>query len=255
MCHYSASKWHHVPINATYQHMKPLIGISSGYKDSSEFSPRPHLSVSKAFSDLILANGGIPFQLPLTHDYTDILHRLDGVILTDGRFPFPESWYHNGDKDDKNWPKSTVRGPFEEILTRQVLAQDLPVLGICCGMQMLAAAHGGTFYRNFSNELNVSSHLVPGGQPCHDVHIKAGTQLHKILGVEKLKVNSLHNEALYNQPESLIINATADNNIIEGIEIPQKKFAIGVQWHPEITAPNTVEKNLFKALVEASCER
>lgn len=233
--------------------MRPLIGISCGYQAASEFSPRPHYAVNQAYATLIERHGGQPIMLGFHHDYSDLLKRLDAVLLTDGRFPFPPSWYEGGATDD-NWPTAVLRGPYEETLTRQTLEQNLPVLGICCGMQMLAATQGAKFKR-LSPVGEDSAHLLRGGAAAHTVKITAGSQLAAILDTDELTVNSLHNEAIATRPTSVNVTAKAPDGVVEAIELSAYQFALGVQWHPEIPAladEANVQNKLFAALVEAA---
>jgi putative glutamine amidotransferase len=236
--------------------MKPLIGISCGYKSAGDFSPRAHYAVSQAYASLIEHHGGQPIMLPFMADYKDILNRLDGVLLTDGRFPFPPSWYADGNARATEWPPEVTRGLYEEALTHAALVQDLPVLGICCGMQMLAAAQGAKFKR-LSPVGENSAHLVPGGAAVHEVQIKPESRLAEILGVTNLMVNSLHNEAIATLPTSVSATAHAPDDVIEAIELTGQRFALGVQWHPEIPAladTHDPQNKLFAALVKAAAD-
>ena len=134
----------------------------------------------------------------------------------------------------------------------------MPVLGICAGMQVLAAAKGALLHKSIFHELDtLYDHLNerPAEEYAHPIKIERGTQLHTVLGVERMEVNTAHNEALKTVPETVMVSAWAPDGIIEGIECLDQKFAIGVQWHPEFfiksEGPNL---QLFRAFLDA-CQK
>ena len=148
------------------------------------------------------------------------------------------------------------RYQFESELTRRALAAELPMLGICAGMQIIAAAKGATFYGDVRVELPSDiDHLnaCPAENTAHRVDIVPGTRLRNVLAVDHLQVNTAHKEAIKDNFGNLTISAHAPDTVIEGIEIPDHRFCLGVQWHPEFFAnkgdPNF---NLFTALIKAA---
>ena len=136
------------------------------------------------------------------------------------------------------------------------LEREVPTLGICAGMQVMAITMGATLFRDVRKELPTEiDHLnnKPAEETSHKVYISPKTQLHQVLGTDTLEVNTAHKEALKNFPEGVIINARADDNVIEGIEIPDHRFYLGVQWHPEFfVQPENPNMNLFVALITAA---
>ncbi len=115
--------------------------------------------------------------------------------------------------------------------------RDLPTLGICAGMQVMAAARGATMWRRHSkSELDCAvDHLneKPAEQTAHTITIEPDTRLHAIAGSAQIAVNTAHNEALNHVPDGIVVSARAPDGIIEAIELPDRRFAVGVQWHPE----------------------
>ena len=94
---------------------------------------------------------------------------------------------------------------------------------------------------------------MPAEEPAHDITIKEGSQLHKVLGTVVLQVNTAHKEALKTLPDTLTISARAEDGVIEGVEIPSRRFFLGVQWHPELFAATSGPHwKLFDALVNAA---
>jgi len=148
------------------------------------------------------------------------------------------------------------RARFEIGLTRAALDGDKPILGICAGMQVMAGVLGGTFYEDIRTEIDTPiDHLneKPAEEAAHRVAITAGSLLHRIIGRDEMEVNTAHKEALKKVPDGLAVNAVAPDGVVEGIEIQGKRFALGVQWHPEFFLdPAGPHIALFRALVDAA---
>ena len=238
---------------AMHRH-RPLIGILLDYQAEGSFSTRPHYALRSSYFDAVWRAGGLPVALPYVEDATDnYLETCDGLIIPGGFYPFPAKLYGHEPK-----PNETVhpRYAFETGLTRLTVENDLPLLGICAGLQVIAAAMGATIYLDVRAELPTDiDHLnaQPAEQTAHAVNIVPGTRLHEVLCVDRLEVNTAHKEALRDNLDNLTISAMAPDGVIEGIEIPDRRFCLGVQWHPEFFAdegnPNF---NLFTALVRAA---
>jgi len=233
---------------------QPRIGILLDYSAAGSFSSRPHYALRCGYFDAIWRAGGLPVAIPyIAEAAEDYLDHCDGLILPGGFYPFPAALYGEETPDEED---IHPRYRFEAEITRRALDRDMPVLGICAGMQVMAAAAGATLYRDVRAELPTGiDHLNerPAEEPAHSVAIEADTQLRRVLGVDHLDVNTAHKEALKIEPEGLIVNARAPDGVIEGIEIPGRRFCIGVQWHPEFFGiegnPNF---NLFTGLIKAA---
>ena len=233
---------------------RPIIGVLLDYEAEGSFSKRPHYALRRGYFDAIWAAGGTPVAVPYIDDAAaSYVGFCQGFLFPGGTYPFPARLY--GDAPIAN-EALHPRFQFEEQLMRQAVDQDLPVLGVCAGMQVMASLFGGTFYRNLKGTIDSAiDHLNerPAEQTAHGVEIVNGSRLHQVLGGTQFQVNTAHNEALNNRPEGLVVNAIAEDGVIEGIEVPGKRFCLGVQWHPEFFAvegdPNF---NLFKALVDAA---
>ncbi|MDD9877479.1 MAG: gamma-glutamyl-gamma-aminobutyrate hydrolase family protein [Magnetovibrio sp.] len=233
---------------------RPVIGILLDYQSEGSFSTRPHYALRCGYFDAVWAAGGLPMALPYIADAAqDYLSQCDGLILPGGFYPFPAALY--GDPPPAG---ETVhpRYQFEAGLARRALDADAPTLGICAGMQVIAAEMGATLYRDVRAELPTAiDHLNerPAEETAHPVAVTAGTRLHGVLGVDALDVNTAHKEALKAYPDALVVNAVASDGVVEGIEVPDRRFCLGVQWHPEFfAADGDPNFNLFSALVEAA---
>jgi len=155
-------------------------------------------------------------------------------------------------------PAKTPTAPsdtaFELSITRLAVEADKPVLGICGGQQLLNVALGGTLIQHIPDEVpDALAHEQPNPrtEPGHMVRLAAGTLLRRIAGTEEVAVNSAHHQAVKAPAPGMVVDATAPDGVIEGIEDPRRRFCIGVQWHPEY-ALSEADKRLFVAFVEAT---
>ena len=233
---------------------QPIIGLLMDYQDSGDFSHRPHYALRCSYFDAVWKAGGLPLALPYLDSAIDaLLAHCDGLILPGGFYPFPPSAYG---EESANLEPFHPRFAFEQNLAAIALEREVPTLGICAGMQVMAITMGATLFRDVCKELPTEiDHLnnKPAEETSHKVYISPSTQLRQVLGTDTLEVNTAHKEALKNFPESIIINARAEDNVIEGIEIPGHRFYLGVQWHPEFfVQTEDPNMNLFVALITAA---
>jgi len=212
---------------------RPTIGILLDYETSGSFSKRPHYALRTAYFDAIWKAGGVPVGIPYIEAARDAyLDILGGLIVPGGFYTFPPELYGDPSTGEVLHP----RYAFEKQLMAEALDRNLPTLGICAGMQVMAAARGATMWRDINNDLDCDvDHLneKPAEETAHPITIEVGTRLHSIAGSSQISVNTAHNEALNHVPDSIVISARAPDGIIEAIELPDRRFAVGVQWHPE----------------------
>jgi putative glutamine amidotransferase len=149
-----------------------------------------------------------------------------------------------------------ARDAFELALTREALSRDLPILAICRGHQVLNVATGGTLIQDIPSQLEGTVDHDPEGErwhPAHQVRILPGTRLREILERDEVAVNSFHHQAVKSVGEGLVVSAGSADGIVEGVERPGSRFAVGVQWHPEaFWDKGGAFQPLFEALVRAS---
>lgn len=158
------------------------------------------------------------------------LDAIDGLVLTGGTDINPARYRQARapeceDPDDE-------RDELELRVLAEALRRDVPVLGICRGLQLFNVAHGGTLIQHLSGTAIHNSDL-PFDEAAHPVRIAAGTRLAAIAGAGEHSVNSRHHQAVDRLGEGLVISAVAPDGVVEAIELPDKPFAIAVQWHPE----------------------
>jgi putative glutamine amidotransferase len=170
----------------------------------------------------LLAYGALPLALPLT-DHPDIidgvLDKVDGVLLTGGCDIAPAYF---GEAIAGTREVSPVRDAFEALLVPRVMERDLPLLGICRGIQAMNVFCGGSLVQDLP---------VPHANPQRV--IITGGMLAEIYGTGHLSVTSYHHQAVKRLAEGFVVTARAEDGTIEAIERPASRFALGVQWHPE----------------------
>jgi putative glutamine amidotransferase len=145
------------------------------------------------------------------------------------------------------------RTAFEAAITRAALARDRPVLGICGGQQLLNVVLGGDLIQHIPDAIaGCLAHEQPNPrtEPGHDVEVLPGSLLHAIGGATRLAVNSAHHQAAGRVGAGVVVSGRAPDGVIEAIEAPERRFCIGVQWHPEY-AISAADEALFEALVAA----
>jgi putative glutamine amidotransferase len=134
----------------------------------------------------------------------------------------------------------------------EALERDLPVLAICRGMQLFNVARGGTLRQHIEEREVHQRYDLPKREPVHQVEVEAGTRLAEILGAGDVAVNSRHHQAVGRVGEGLKVSARARDGVVEGFEMPEKRFAVAVQWHPEDqAASDAVQAGLFRAFADA----
>ncbi|MDV7338002.1 gamma-glutamyl-gamma-aminobutyrate hydrolase family protein [Terasakiella sp. A23] len=234
----------------------PLIGITMDSEDGSAgaYSKFDWYALRENYAGSVAHAGGLPVPLPhepeLAEQYLDLI---DGLVITGGAFDVDPSMYGESDVHDTVITKDK-RTKFEWAMVQGALDRDMPILGICGGQQLLHVVLGGKLIQHIPDSYdNCLPHEQPNprDEAGHTVAVKPGTLLHKIVGEDELSINSAHHQAVANEPDGIIINATAPDGVLEGIEVPGKKFCLGVQWHPEFHICEG-DKKIFTAFIEAA---
>ncbi len=213
----------------------PVIGIILDSEDEGSFSKYPYYALRKCYFDSVVKAGGMPIGLPYTNKgmLKKYFEMIDGLLIPGGGFDIPPEMY--GDKEiHPTVTMKPARTNFEAELTKMCMAADKPMLGICGGMQLINVVVGGTLHQDIPTHVaGALAHQVKDRRSvAHKVKVKAGTLLHKIVGDAEIGVNTSHHQCV-KQPGRCVINAYAEDGVIEGLEIPEYKFCLGVQWHPE----------------------
>jgi len=233
---------------------KPLIGVTLDAEPAGGWSKLPWYAVRQNYLSAIAAAGGLPVALPHEPELAEAyLERIDGLLVTGGAFDVDPALYDGGPAHATVSLKSG-RTAFELAVTRGALTRDIPVLGICGGEQLLAVAFGGTLIQHIPDSVaDALAHEQPNPrtEPGHEIEVTAGTLLARIVGGHRMAVNSAHHQAVDRPGQGAVVNARAPDGVIEGIEHPGHRFALGVQWHPEY-AVDPADPRIFDAFVEAA---
>lgn len=235
---------------------KPLIGITFDSRDPGGYSNYPWYALRENYCSSIQRAGGIPF--PLTHELDlvdDFLSRIQGLLITGGGHDVDPKLYGETTLHPTTAPKPK-RTLFELEIIKRALEKNTPVFGICGGEQLINVALGGTLIQHIPDEVpGALEHVQKKCRQtfCHIVKIVPNTFLHKIIKMETLEVNSVHHQAVKDLAPTAILNAIAPDGIIEGFEVPQYRFCMGLQWHPEFLI-SSKEQDVFKAFIQACRE-
>lgn len=240
---------------------RPLIGLSPDFSAANSGTSAQRFSLDAASCDAVLAAGGLPLMLvptsepPLLEAWVD---RISALVITGGDFDVPPALYGEEPKEGlrRVLPERTR---FERSLLELALARDLPVLGICGGMQLLNVVRGGNLIQDLRSEAPDGLQHEQGSdssQPRHPVEVKDETRLAELLGKGQVMVNSTHHQAVGRLGSGLVASASAPDGVVEAVELPEQTFTLGVQWHPERlihSLPHHLA--IFRALVEHARDR
>ena len=213
------------------------------------------------YIDAIQRAGGVALMLPpdprVAAEPDLALDLIDGLVLAGGADVDPGAY------GEQRAPQTvhTVpeRDDFELALVRRAIERDIPFLGICRGMQVMNVARGGTLVQDLPTTLGHSDHCrVPGDfdSADHPVHLAAGSQAAKAAGGEHTGSLSHHHQGIGRLGEDLVVTGWSDlDEVPEAIEVPDKRFALGVQWHPEADATSQVIATLVEEAREYALAR
>ncbi|WP_212990444.1 gamma-glutamyl-gamma-aminobutyrate hydrolase family protein [Actinoplanes auranticolor] len=226
--------------------MRPVIGITT-YVEPATWGVWHNLPTTLVPHDYVAAvtgAGGRAVLLPPDDLDTDVLRILDGLVLSGGSDLGPELYGAPAAPQTVTRPE---RDAAEMLLARAALTRDLPVLGVCRGMQLLTVAGGGTLHQHLPDVLGHDRHRpAPGVYGEHEAGFTPGSRIAGLMG-EDTRVHCFHHQGV-DDPGTLTVTGRAEDGTVEAVEDPRHRFVLGVQWHPEVTR----DKRLFGALVEAA---
>lgn len=190
-----------------------------------------------------------------------VLETIDGLLLTGGGDVDPA--FYGEDRHDTVDDAEPGRDEFEIDLARRAMQDDVPLLAICRGAQVLNVAAGGTLVQDIPSALTTDlAHRVTEPKDCvaHDIQVANDSRLFRALGTAvsascACRVNSRHHQSVGKVGQNLRASATASDGVVEGIEAPDAQFCVGVQWHPENFWRTGEFKPLFDTFVAAARAR
>lgn len=243
----------------------PLVGITTVRVDIGGGRVRDGLT--QDYATAIAVAGAIPILIPLSILETSpdgsllrsLFSTLDGIVLPGGGDVLPSRY--GAAMDETIRGVSEIRDAVEIELSQMAYEHNVPMLGICRGHQVMNVAMGGTLHKDVVRMQNNTSrirhdadHETQRGLLMHTVDIEPGTWLEQLVGKTHLSVNSLHHQAVDRPADCMVISAWSEDGVVEGIEAPDHRFFVGVQWHPEAIANMPEMQSLFKQFVSV-CNR
>jgi len=239
---------------------KPLIGV---VMCQNLIGNHPGQTVHNKYLDAIVLAGGVP--LPLPHQLTQAPHLLensmtvlDGILLT-GSPSNIEPWHYG--EDGKEAHADPARDRLAFGLITHAIGKKMPMFGICRGLQELVVATGGTLHRQLHVQPGLRDHREDGTlsldeqyAPAHDIVIEPDGLLQELVaGETAFWVNSLHQQGIKTLGPSLRSEARSADGLIEAVSLRDHPFALGVQWHPEWhAAESLLSQQLFGGFIRAS---
>jgi putative glutamine amidotransferase len=225
--------------------VRPIIGITS-YAEPAKWGvwDARAVLVPESYVRMVHEAGGRAVVLPpLDEDSKELVRRLDALVLAGGADIEPGRY---GATAHPRTVARPDRDGGELAVLASALDADLPVLGVCRGMELLAVAYGGTLVQHLPDVLGSERHQPsPGVLGAHPARFAPGSRAGEIFGTTA-DVNSYHHQGV-DDPGSLTVTGWADDGVVEAVEDPTKRFLVGLQWHPEEAA----DVRPFAALVRA----
>ena len=236
---------------------RPVIGIvSRRVPFTHDNKPYPRYGVAISYCESVERSGGVPIVFPLSDDKA-VLEQfyglIDGLLLPGGQDIHP---MHYGEEPHAKIEQVDPKRDLTELyITKRALADDMPILAICRGEQIMNVAAGGTLYQDLHSQVSPDClrHFQDFTEEwsSHSIKVEPGTKLHEIIGEEKAMVNSYHHQCVKDLAPDFKVSAVAPDGIIEAIESTTHTFAVGVQWHAELLYDNhDFNMALFRRHVE-----
>ena len=228
----------------------PVIGITTySRSEAGEFT------LPATYVEAVQRAGGVAVLLPPQPQPDSLLAGLDGLIFSGGGDIDPACY--GGEGHSTIYMVDHERDAFELTLAKRLLAAKIPTLGICRGMQILAVASAGRLVPHLPEAYGTQvMHRLdqPRRPTTHAVEALPDSRLAEWLNATKFEIVSWHHQAIQAAPIGWQVAATAADGLIEAIEYPQHPWMIAVQWHPELSPDDPVQRRLFGAFV-AACKK
>ena len=233
---------------------QPVIGLTS-YLEPAKWGAwdLPAALIPWNYVNKLQAAGASVVLLPPDANNHEAISRLDGLVMAGGADIEPARY---GAAHQEGTDKPRVERDASELgLYRAAREANIPVFGICRGLQIMAVAHGGSLHQHLPDVVGNTLHRnAPGTFNDHGATFTPGSLIADIVGATEVTVNSSHHQAV-DSPGDLTITGYAEDGTIEVCEDPSAEFVLGVQWHPEFSDDEQVSENLFRAFVKVCANR
>ncbi|GAA1907168.1 gamma-glutamyl-gamma-aminobutyrate hydrolase family protein [Streptantibioticus ferralitis] len=233
---------------------RPLIGISTYWEASARYRvwDMPAALLPAGYPRIVQAAGALAVMLPPDDPQAarEAVARLDGLVIAGGEDVDPSRY--SAEPHPRTGPPARERDAWELALIEAALASGTPLLGICRGMQLLNVALGGTLVQHLPDEVGHTGHAEADGIfGSHRIFPVSGTRLAAALP-EPVDVPTFHHQAVRRLGSGLIPSAHAADGTVEAVELPNARFALAVQWHPEMADDPRVLSALVMAATDAA---
>ncbi len=224
---------------------RPVIGLCAAVEDVSyRVWNDAAVMLPRAYADAVQRAEGLALLLApddaVAERPDELLDLLDGVLLAGGSDIDPLTY--GAPPHPSVTGTDPARDRFEVALAHLALERDLPLLGICRGMQLLNVAAGGTLVPHLPDVLGSDRHrLEPGVFCAHEVRLEPGSLAAEAVGGERTTVKSHHHQGAGEIGEGLVATGfSVEDDIVEAVELPERGFALGALWHPEVDVRSRV---------------
>lgn len=235
----------------------PLIGISGSISKTEK-----EMSIQTCYTNALMKAGALPVLLCPNMDdamLNQCMSGLDGILLAGGNDVSPDRYGH--DPIDELGEVCPLRDDFEGRLVRMAAEMQMPVLGICRGIQSINVAMGGTLWQDVPSQYRTAegtkgiahSQTRADFYTSHRVLIEEHSMLIQVIGQSEIRVNSFHHQGVRDAAPGMNVVAHASDGLIEAIEHPDMAFFLGVQWHPErYFDRDETAMSIFRAFADAA---
>jgi putative glutamine amidotransferase len=241
--------------------MKPIIGITAGRRtEEGALAPLNRIDISVNYSRAVAAAGGLPVILaPMPGTAGDVLEFVDGLVFSGGSDLDPALFGDTSVHPD-TYGIDADRDTFELELARLAYERDVPVMGICRGIQSLNVALGGTLHQHVPDISSLQHRQQEAGvvsyEPIHPVRIEAGSMVAEIFGMATVETNSFHHQAIKDVADRFTATGWSGDGLVEAVEARNRTCFFAVQWHPEMMVSHHLDQLApFKRLVEIAASR
>ena len=239
--------------------VRPVIGLCTALEHARwSVWDQEAMLLPRSYLEAVRRGGGFAVMLApdpaLAEDPGEALDLVDGLVLAGGADIDPGSY--GAAPHEKTAGTVPERDVYEIALTRGAIERDMPLLGICRGMQLLNIACGGTLLQHLPERFGHHEHRRVLGSfdgADHDVELREGTLAMRVVGEARHATKSHHHQGIDRLGEGLVVSGvSAMDGLPEAIELPESRFVLGVQWHPEADETSAVVGALVAAAEEAA---